>query len=113
MDIAQKPNRSGQILDQHWKIFFAISTKLIPRRIFFCIAKILVLMVVRSSGAGGGGQILILIDVPIRGAQFAADRIAAIRSDLKSHDSSRNPKFRSIRCDVFTLISNALSPHTP
>ena len=44
------------------------------------------------------------IDVPIRGAQFAADRIAPIRSDLKSHDSNRNPKFRSIRCDVFTVF---------
>ena len=45
MDIAQKPNKSGQILDQRWKIFFVIFTKFIPRRIFFCIAKILVLMV--------------------------------------------------------------------
>ena len=44
------------------------------------------------------------IDVPIRGAQFAADRIAPIRSDSKSHDSNRNPKFRSIRCDVFTIF---------
>ena len=44
MDIVQKPNKSGQILDQCWKIFFAIFTKLIPRRIF-CIANILVLMV--------------------------------------------------------------------
>ena len=45
VDIAQKPNKSGQILDQSWKIFFVIFTKLIPRRMFFCIAKILVLMV--------------------------------------------------------------------
>ena len=45
MDIAQKPNKSGQILDQRWKIFFVIFTKLIPRRNFFCIANILVLMV--------------------------------------------------------------------
>ena len=45
MDIAQKPNKSGQILDQCWKIFFIIFTKSIPRRVFFCIAKILVLMV--------------------------------------------------------------------
>ena len=44
------------------------------------------------------------LDVPIRGAQFAADRIAPIRSDLKSHDSNRNPKFHSIRCDVFTIF---------
>ena len=44
VDIAQKPNKSGQILDQRWKIFFAIFTKLIPRSICFCIAKILVLM---------------------------------------------------------------------
>ena len=44
MEIAQKPDKSGQILDQRWKIFFVILTKLIPRRIF-CIAKILVLMV--------------------------------------------------------------------
>ena len=34
MDIAQKPNKSGQILDQRWKIFFVIFMKLIPRRIF-------------------------------------------------------------------------------
>ena len=27
-----------------------------------------------------------------------------IRSDLKSHDSNRNPEFFSIRCDVFTLF---------
>ena len=47
------------------------------------------------------------LDVPIRGAQFAADRTAPIRSDLKSHDSNRNPEFRSIRCDVFTIFSNA------
>ena len=45
VDIAQKPNKSSQILDQRWKIFFVIFTKTIPRRIFFCIAKILVLMV--------------------------------------------------------------------
>ena len=30
-----------------WKIFFVIFTKLIPRKIFFCIAKILVLMVLK------------------------------------------------------------------
>ena len=30
-----KKNKSGQILDQRWKIFFVIFTKLIPRRIFF------------------------------------------------------------------------------
>ena len=47
----------------------------------------------------------LLLNVPIRGAQFTADRIALIRSDLKSHDSNRNPKFRSIRCDVFTIFS--------
>ena len=34
VDIAQKPNNSGQILDQRWKIFLVIFTKLIPRRIF-------------------------------------------------------------------------------
>ena len=45
------------------------------------------------------------LDVPIRGAQSATDRIVAIRSDLKSHDSNRNPNFRSIRCDVFTFFS--------
>ena len=45
VDIAQKPNKSGQILDQRWKIFFVIFTKLIPGMIFFCIAKIWVLMV--------------------------------------------------------------------
>ena len=43
------------------------------------------------------------LDVPNRGAQFATDRIAPIPSDLKSHDSNRNPKFRSIRCDVLLL----------
>ena len=48
------------------------------------------------------------LDVPIRGAQFAADRIAPIRSDLKSHDSNRNPKFRSIHCDVFTIFFKCL-----
>ena len=36
---------SGSRVD--WKIFFVIFTKLIPRKIFFCIAKILVLMVLR------------------------------------------------------------------
>ena len=46
---------------------------------------------------------LLSLDVPIRVAQFAADRIAPIRSDLKSQDSNRNPKFRSIRCDVFDI----------
>ena len=45
------------------------------------------------------------LDVPIRGAQFATDRIAPIRRDLKSHDSNRNPKFRSIRSDFFALFS--------
>ena len=35
VDIAQKPNNSGQILDQRWKIFFVIFTKLIPRRNLF------------------------------------------------------------------------------
>ena len=44
-DTAQKPNKSGQILGRRWKIFFVIFPKLIPRRIFLCIAKILVLMV--------------------------------------------------------------------
>ena len=48
------------------------------------------------------------LDVPIRGAQFAADRIAPIRSDLKSHDLNRNPKFRSIRysekCKVLVFL---------
>ena len=34
---------SGSRVD--WKIFFVIFTKLIPRKNFFCIAKILVLMV--------------------------------------------------------------------
>ena len=48
VDIAQKPNKSGQILDQRWKIFFVFFTKINPRRIFFCIAKILVLMVNRK-----------------------------------------------------------------
>ena len=37
VDIAQKPNKSGQILDQRWKIFFVIFTKIIPRRIFFVL----------------------------------------------------------------------------
>ena len=37
MYIAQKPNKSGQILDQRWKIFFVVFTKLIPRRIFFVL----------------------------------------------------------------------------
>ena len=39
---------------------------------------------------------MLLIDVPSRGAQFAADRIAAIRSDLKSHDSNRNEGLRKL-----------------
>ena len=39
VDIAQKPNKSGQILDQRWKIFFVIFTKLIPRRIFLYCKK--------------------------------------------------------------------------
>ena len=39
VDIAQKPNKSGQILDQRWKIFFVIYTNLIPRRIFFLYCK--------------------------------------------------------------------------
>ena len=44
VDIAQKPNKSGQILDQRWKIFcnfYEINSS----QDFFCIAKILVLMV--------------------------------------------------------------------
>ena len=45
-----------------------------------------------------------ILDVPIRGAQFAAGRIAPIRSDLKSHDSNRNPKFSLIRCDAFAIF---------
>ena len=48
VDIAQKPNKSGQSLDQRWKLFFVIFTKLIPRRLFFCIANILVLVVLNS-----------------------------------------------------------------
>ena len=53
VDIAQKPNKSGQILDQRWKKskYFVIFTKLIPRRICFCIAKILVLMVLHFRSA--------------------------------------------------------------
>ena len=39
VDIAQKPNKSGQILDQRWKISLVIFTKLIPRRIFFVLQK--------------------------------------------------------------------------
>ena len=39
VDIAQKPNKNGQILDQRWKLFFVIFTKLIPRRIFFLYCK--------------------------------------------------------------------------
>ena len=39
VDIAQKPNKSGQILDQRWKIFFVICTKLIPRRKLFLYCK--------------------------------------------------------------------------
>ena len=39
VDIAQKPNKSGQILDQRLKIFFVIFTKAIPRRIFFLYCK--------------------------------------------------------------------------
>ena len=39
MDIAQKPNKSGQILDQRWKIVFVGFAKLIPRRIFFLYCK--------------------------------------------------------------------------
>ena len=35
---------------------------------------------------------------------FATDRIAPIHSDLKSHDSNRNPKFHSIRCDVLLFF---------
>ena len=42
------------------------------------------------------------LDVPIRGAQFAADRTAPIRSDLKSHDSNRNP--HSSRFAVMSLL---------
>ena len=51
VDIAQKPNKSGQILDQRWKIFFVIFKKAIPRRIFY-IANILVLMVVCNGRFG-------------------------------------------------------------
>ena len=48
------------------------------------------------------------LDVPIRGAEFAADFKShrLIRSNLKSHDSNRNPKFRSICCDVFAIFLN-------
>ena len=44
MDIAQKPNKSGQILDQRW-IFFCNFYEINSSQVFFCIAKILVLMV--------------------------------------------------------------------
>ena len=39
MDMTQKPNKSGQILDQRWNIFFVIFTKLIPRKNFFLYCK--------------------------------------------------------------------------
>ena len=40
VDIAQKPNKSGQILDQRWKIlFFVIFTKLINSVQTRCIVK--------------------------------------------------------------------------
>ena len=39
VDIAQKPNKSGQILDQRWKLFFGTFTKLIPRKIFILYCK--------------------------------------------------------------------------
>ena len=48
--IAQKPNKSGQILAQRWKIFFVSFTKLIPRRIFFVLQTFLVLMVQVQKG---------------------------------------------------------------
>ena len=40
VDVAQKPNKSGQILDQRWKICLVIFTKLIPRRNFLLYCKI-------------------------------------------------------------------------
>ena len=40
MDLAQKPNKSGQLLDQRWKLFFVIFMKLIPRRIFVVLQKL-------------------------------------------------------------------------
>ena len=43
---------SGSRVD--WEIFFVSFTKLIPRKIFFCIAKILVLMVHKRGTHGGG-----------------------------------------------------------
>ena len=36
VDIAQKPNKSGQILDQRWKILFVMSMKLVPCKILYC-----------------------------------------------------------------------------
>ena len=45
VDIAQKPNKSGQILDQRWKIFFCNFSEMNSSQDFLCIAKILVLMV--------------------------------------------------------------------
>ena len=41
MDIAQKPNMSGQILDQRWKIFFCNFYEINSSQDFlFCVAKI-------------------------------------------------------------------------
>ena len=66
-----------------------------------CEAPIWVCLIcVISTYSNGAVQIRVglelALDVPNRGAQFAADRIAPIRSDLKLHDSNRNPKFRSL-----------------
>ena len=39
MDIAQKPNKSGQILDQRWKILFVIFTNINSSQDFFLYCK--------------------------------------------------------------------------
>ena len=45
VDTAQKPNKSGQILDQRWKIIFVILRNEFLAGFFFVLQKILVLMV--------------------------------------------------------------------
>ena len=46
---------------------------------------------------------LFFASLSVHGLHFTV--YAPSSSDLKSHDSNRNPKFRSICCDVFTIFS--------
>ena len=101
---------------EDWKIFFVIFTKLIPRKIFFCIAKILVLMVsFRVSCCGGGGGLRFFsssgcspggvvlepgLDGVLRGARMPCLALAT-RGEDPIFTPTPNPRFSLLR--IFRL----------